>query len=174
MSRTAEWSDSGYEALGRLLAERAGLSFDGARLRALEAETARAMELAGVDTLLAYVELVAADQAALDDLLMEITVGETFFFRDPGHFEFIRRRVVPDFLRRWGSGQVFRAWSAGCATGEEAYTLAIVLQEEGVPAHVLGTDVSLRALDTARRARYRSWSVRTHELACGRACAVKM
>ena len=75
MSRTAKWSDSGYEALGRLLAERAGLSFDRARLRAVEAETRRAMELAGVDTLSAYVQLLAADPAALDDLLTEITVG---------------------------------------------------------------------------------------------------
>ncbi len=91
-----------------------------------------------------------------------MTVGETKFFRDPEHFEFIRRLVLPDVARRRGSDHVVRVWSAGCATGEEAYTLAIVLQEVGLAdrSFILATDISRRSLEAARRARYRSWTLR--------------
>src|SRR5262249_5413501 len=70
--------------------------------------------------------------------------------------------ILPEFRRRWRGIPVVRAWSAGCASGEEAYSLAMVFAEEGLAdrAYLLATDVSGAALAKARRATYGSWALR--------------
>jgi hypothetical protein len=80
----------------------------------------------------AYLLLGARKESPLDDLVGEITVGETYFFREAAQFEFIRWNILRDLLARREPGHVLRAWSAGCASGEEAYSLAILLTEEGL------------------------------------------
>jgi chemotaxis protein methyltransferase CheR len=160
---TAAMSESRveYDAVLALLGRRTGLAFPPARREAAEAGVARAMGRAGCDDLGVYLARLQAEPEALDDLIAELTVGETYFFREPAQFEFLRRRALPDLWRRGGAAPV-RAWSAGCASGEEAYSLAIVLEQEGLGErdHVLATDVSRAALGRARRARYGPWSLR--------------
>src|SRR4051812_1125694 len=120
------------------------------------------MSRAGSADAVRYHELIAADPAALDDLIVELTVGETYFLREPGQFEFIRREVLPEVRRRKGADAVIRAWSAGCASGEEAYSLAILFEQEGLASqtHILATDISRAALAKARQSVYSSWSLR--------------
>lgn len=101
-----------------------------------------------------YYDLLESGAAPgeLDVALDLLTTHETYFFREPKHFEFVRDRV----LRGWPGGRMFRAWSAACSTGEEAYTTAMIAAEclgEG-PWEVLGTDVSAHAVEKARAARY--------------------
>ncbi len=94
-------------------------------------------------------------------LVRAILVGETYFFRQPEHFRFIAQEGVPAALRRGALS--LRGWSAGCATGEEAYSLAACLQASlphAFPVEVLGTDLSEASLETARRASYGTWSRR--------------
>ncbi|QSQ23477.1 methyltransferase domain-containing protein [Pyxidicoccus parkwayensis] len=94
-------------------------------------------------------------------LARSVLVGETYFFRQPEHFRFISQEGVPAALRR--GALALRGWSAGCATGEEAYSLAACLQSSlphGFPVEVLGTDLQESSLETARRATYGSWSRR--------------
>src|SRR6187397_542958 len=81
--------------------------------------------------------------------------------RDPVQMDHIRREVFPAFKSR-AAGASPRVWSAGCATGEEAYSLAILLAEEALDdgAFVLGTDLSAAALARARAASYSDWSMR--------------
>lgn len=153
------WSDPAWAAIAELLRERAGLVFTATRRPAAEGGMRRAMERAAVRDPRVYAATVAQGGAALDDLLAELTVGETYFFREPAQFDFVRREVAPAF-RAAGARQPMRVWSAACATGEEPYSLAITLAESGVPASVLGTDVSRERLAAARRARYRPWSLR--------------
>ncbi len=89
-------------------------------------------------------------------------VGETYFFRHPEHFRFISREGVPNLLRH-GPLARLRGWSAGCATGEEAYSLSACLlacAPPGVPVEVLGTDLHEGSLASAKRALYGSWSRR--------------
>jgi len=158
----ASWSAPAYEAVARVIGTRTGLSFpSGSRARA-EAGIARAMARVGLADVARYGELIQARAEALDDLLVELTVGETYFFREPAQFTVIRGTVLPDIRRRRGPTHAIRAWSAGCASGEEAYSLAIVLAEQGVgePAHVRGTDISRAALAKARAATYGAWSLR--------------
>jgi chemotaxis protein methyltransferase CheR len=146
------------EDVVRFVARHAGLAVANRR-EGLEAGIRRAMARAGVTDPAAYLGVLAVDQNALDDLLNELTIGETYFFREPGQFEFIRRAVLPEFRH---TGKLLRAWSAGCASGEEAYSLAILFAQEGLAGqtHLLATDLCRAALDRARRGVYRPWSLR--------------
>jgi chemotaxis protein methyltransferase CheR len=137
------------------------------RRAGLEDGIRRAMARAGVTDPAAYLDLLERDTGALDDLLEELTVGETYFFREPGQFEFLRRTVLPEFRR---SGRRPRAWSAGCATGEEAYSLAILFEQEGLgeAGAILATDLCRSALERARRGVYRPWSLRGEAAALAR------
>src|SRR5205085_1616717 len=126
------WSHPGHEAILRLLGERTGLSFPPQRYESTEHGIRRAMTRSGVRDLHEYRLLLESDPAALDDLIVELTVGETYFFREPVQFEFIRREVLPEIVQRRGAEHGVRAWCAGCASGEEAYSLAIVLAEAGL------------------------------------------
>ena len=94
-------------------------------------------------------------------LLHRLRVGETDFFREPAHFDLLREVVVSAW-RADPEGRTLQVWSAGCATGEEPYSVAITLDELGVldRARILGTDLSEEALHGARRSSYSAWSLR--------------
>ncbi len=87
-------------------------------------------------------------QVALDLL----TTNETYFFREPKHFAFLRDRILP--ARR--PGITFRVWSAACSSGEEPYSLAMLLADRlgGAPWEILASDISTRVLERARRGHY--------------------
>ena len=105
-----------------------------------------------------------ADQA-LSGAARDIS-GETYFFRDHGQFELLRHRILPALIEQRRNVKTLRLWSAGCATGEEAYSLAMLL-DLLLPEHedwrilLLGTDVNRQALDKAREGYFGSWSFRT-------------
>ncbi len=156
------WTHPTYEAVIRLLGERTGLSFPAQRHDSAEQGIRRAMTHAGVADLDRYRTLLESDDDALDHLIVELTIGETYFFREPAQFEFIRGEVLPELQRRRGHEHGIRAWSAACASGEEAYSLAIVFKEAGLAgqAYLLATDISREALAKAHRAIYSNWSLR--------------
>ncbi len=97
----------------------------------------------------------------------EITVGETFFFRYAEQFQALRARILPALIAARASERVLRIWSAGCSTGAEPYSLAILVQEllgDALPdwrVSILGTDISHEALAVARSAEYGRWALRT-------------
>jgi chemotaxis protein methyltransferase CheR len=141
---------------------RAGLSFPESRLPDLEAGVRRAMASTGTGDIRAFAQRLETEAAVFDALIGNVTVGETYFFREPAQFEVLRSRVLPDLRRGLTDGAKLRVWSAGCASGEEPYSLAILLEEQGLAeqATVLGTDVSRAALQRAREASYGIWSLR--------------
>lgn len=83
-----------------------------------------------------------------------LTTNETYFFREPRHFEFVRQHVLPQY----GDGRPLRAWSAACSSGEEAYSLAMLFADElGLQAgrwEILASDISLRMLQRAKKGHY--------------------
>lgn len=141
---------------------RAGLNFPESRLPDLAAGIRRAMASTGVGDLQAFAQRVETEAAVFDTLIANLTVGETYFFREPAQFEVLRNRVLPDLRRGLTDGRKLRVWSAGCASGEEPYSLAILLEEQGLAEQstVLGTDISRAALQRAREASYGIWSLR--------------
>jgi chemotaxis protein methyltransferase CheR len=108
-----------------------------------------------------YLARLAALPALLDDLVDELAVGETYFFRHPDQFRFLADVILPERLAAKPAGPLL-VWSAGCSSGEEPYSLAMAFAERGLlpRVRILATDVSPAALARAREARYRSWSLR--------------
>ena len=102
----------------------------------------------GLTTFSALQDRILHDEAALERLLRDLSVSVTGMFRDPSFFLGLREKVVP-LLRTY---PFVRIWHAGCATGEEVYALAIMLEEEGLydRARVYATDISAVALDKAK------------------------
>jgi chemotaxis protein methyltransferase CheR len=154
------WSSVDYETLESVLRRRSGLIFQPLRRSTVETAAARVMQRIGVAAPSAFVQLVDQNGAVFDDLMAEVTIGETYFFREQAHFSLLRKTIIPAFKERQSAGQRFRAWSAGCSTGEEPYSIALALREEGVAGTVVGTDVSRARLSAARRGEYRRWSFR--------------
>ena len=154
------WSHIGFARLGALLGERAGLRFAPNRQPAAELAMRRIMRDLQLSDPLQLARLAERDGDALHALLAEVTVGETYFFREMTQLEYVRHEVLPSFRELRSTERPLRVWSAGCASGEEAYTLAILLREAGWSgtSRVLGTDVSRPRLVAARRARYTRWS----------------
>lgn len=96
----------------------------------------------------AYFDTVAVGGSALQGLLNRVTVQETAFFRHPEQFEVLARDVLPTLPRP------VRIWSAGCANGQEAFSLAMLLQEQGIDGSVIGSDLSTTAVQRTAAARY--------------------
>lgn len=144
------------------VALRTGLVFRGSRRSRVEEQLRDASRSAGARSMEEYSERLQEEESLLAHLVDELTVGETYFFRQPEHFEFIRRKVLPEYSRTHDEKAIFRAWSAGCASGEEPYSLAIVAAEEGFGARsrILATDISRASIEAARRATFGRWSFR--------------
>ncbi|WP_182870702.1 CheR family methyltransferase [Rhodopirellula sp. JC639] len=154
--------DPEFRNLLNWLTKHTGIKFREDQLRYTMNTVRQLMKRAGVDRYAEFRLSLAKHSNLLSDCIDQLTVGETYFFREPRHFEFIRHRVLPELRLRRGPLEPIRAWSAGCASGEEAYSLAIVFTQEHVsPAStILATDLSNTALEKARRAEFRPWSFR--------------
>jgi chemotaxis protein methyltransferase CheR len=101
----------------------------------------------------------------LHALVEHLTVGETYFLRDPAQIAALRETILPDLIQRRAGEQRLRLWSAGCSTGEEPYTLAILLRENfyihaAWDVLLVGTDVNRESLRIAREGNYPAWSFR--------------
>lgn len=111
----------------------------------------------------------AAGLPVRDELMSLVTVGESFFYRNPAQFQFLRQKLLPELLahkQKAGSRRV-RIWSAGCSTGEEAYSLAHLLSAFGAQFSdceclIIAGDINRRNLDLAEAGTYRRRSVRAH------------
>ena len=157
-----DWGDPDFEEVARRAARCSGMAIDAARRPHAADAVGRSMARAGLRDLPAYAALLEADPEAMADLLGELVVGETYFHREPAQFRHLRDVAIPEVRARIGPGATLRAWSAACATGEEAYSIAMTLAEadHAGPHRVLGSDLSERSLGTARSATYRPWSLR--------------
>jgi chemotaxis methyl-accepting protein methylase len=146
--------DSVAELLHRRIGLRPDQSLRGRLRRSIREEAARH----GQDAT-SFLERLVTDGAALQALLNRVTVQETGFFRHPEQFEALVRDILPNLDRP------VRIWSAGCANGQEAYTLAMVLEETGTDGCVVATDLSTAALHRTTAAHYsrRELSGLSHE-----------
>jgi chemotaxis methyl-accepting protein methylase len=151
-----------HAAVLELLEQKHGIGRRGTSLPAwVEARLDRALDALSVDgDLGAALALLRADPVRLAEVADVLRVGETRFYRDPAQWEALRKAVLPQFTRR----ERARALSVGCSSGEEAWTLAMLLDESRGGAassfRVVGLDRSLPALSAARDGLYAGESVR--------------
>jgi len=120
----------------------------------------RRVQQRGSSSMADYIELLGKDAQEPELLAKDLLIGVTHFFRDPEAFKFLEQHVVPQILSSTLSGEGVRIWVPGCASGEEAYSIAILLRERlaGVraapPVQIFGTDIDSDAIVEARQARY--------------------
>jgi len=140
----------------------AGLVFPPGRLGDVERCVAKMAVRAGTRDPKQLLKRLQEDALLLEELLDGLVVGETYFFREPQQFESLREFVLPELLRLRPLDARISVWSAGCATGEEAYSLAILLEQESLSSRsdILATDVSATAIKKAKRATYEHWAFR--------------
>jgi two-component system CheB/CheR fusion protein len=150
----------GVSAALRFLQNAYGIDFTHYKPSTVVRRIERRLQLTQAGSLEAYVEKLANDTAELDDLFHDLLIGVTRFFRDEGAFECLEERIIPDLVERAKPNDEVRVWVAGCATGEEAYSIAILLQEElrkrqsRSRLKILATDLHRGSLDFASRGLY--------------------
>jgi chemotaxis protein methyltransferase CheR len=155
-------ANSATNDITNLVRTYAGLVFPPNRWPEVERVIRKTMANVGVAEPQDFVRLLQANRQVLEGLIGSLTVGETYFFREPAQFEMLRHEILPALRDQHQPGSRLRLWSAGCASGEEAYSLAIALEQEGFidNAVIIGTDISRAALAQAAKAVYGPWSLR--------------
>ncbi|WP_442508082.1 CheR family methyltransferase [Novipirellula sp. SH528] len=153
-------NDSELSDVLAAIEQRTGLSFRSDQQPAICRTLLQLMQRLNIASPNAFIKALREDPDVYQQLVNEITVAETYFFREPKQFDFIRHQVIPELRSRRGDSTILRAWSAACASGEEAYSLAILCQQEAQHLDLLGTDISPESIARARCATYRDWSFR--------------
>jgi len=169
-SRQREMNDRSTLAPGlfskfqKLIYQEAGIWLATHKHALLTGRLARRLRLLGLKNMQDYFQLVTQpDQQHERAVMIDcITTNETHFFREPRHFDYLERQVFPKWQKEGAAGERLmrlRIWSAGCSTGEEPYSLAMLLlkhfpEGKGWEVEVLGTDISTRVLEKARAAVY--------------------
>ncbi len=153
-----------------LIYQAAGIFHPDAKLRLLHDRCGRRMKELKTQSLREYFEHLAVRptrQIELVALLNEITIGETCFFRNQPQLEAVRRVILPKIVEAKANSAIrrLRIWSAGCSTGEEPYTISMMVQEEcerfnNWTVQILATDLNERSLAQARNASYDAYSTR--------------
>jgi chemotaxis protein methyltransferase CheR len=150
------------EPIWDALSARTGIRLPGARLDAQNPLCGKLLSRVHAVGMAQLLDDLDQEPPLFDELLDELTVRETYFFRDAAQFEFIRSHILPELLARRGTEHMVNCWSAACASGEEAYSIAILMREAGLSdrSRIVGSDISLDALARARSGKYRGWSLR--------------
>jgi chemotaxis protein methyltransferase CheR len=149
-------NDAEFKRFSTLLYDIAGIVLTDAKKVLLTGRLAKRLNALGMSSYAEYYKYVTdgAHDDELNFMIDLLTTNETYFFREPPHFDFLKQ-TVPTQLRQ---GQVYRVWSAAASNGAEAYTIAMIMAERlGVdgPWEILGTDISASMLEQARSGLYR-------------------
>jgi two-component system CheB/CheR fusion protein len=143
-----------------LLRSQVGHDFSQYKPSTIQRRIERRMAVHQIESLDGYVKFLQTTPAETEALFRDMLIGVTRFFRDPEAFKALEEQVIPKLFAGRPAGATIRVWSAGCATGEEAYSLAILLQErleeqrKGLKAQVFATDIDTQASAAARTGLY--------------------
>jgi len=162
-------ADADFGRLKRRIIESTGLAYYADKDADLAQRISRRSAANHVRTCAAYLAILdgaGTGKQELDALIAELTIGETYFFRQAEHFRALSQAVFPDLMRRNHASRRLRIWSAGCATGAEAYSIALLLRNElgeklaGWDVSIVGTDINRRFLAQAQEGRFAEWAFR--------------
>lgn len=154
-----------FSRFSHYIRTRLGINISEAKQTMLQARLQKRLRLLGIESFEEYYDYVFKsgnrNDGELAHFIDAVTTNKTDFFREPKHFEYMVGQVLPEFLQKGiGGRRPFKLWSAGCSTGEEVYTLAMVLAEfarthPGFCYSILGTDICVQALNEAKQGIYR-------------------
>ncbi|MDD5287360.1 MAG: chemotaxis protein CheB [Desulfuromonadaceae bacterium] len=153
---------SALEKILILLRAKTGQDFSLYKKNTVYRRIERRMSIHQIDKIISYVRYLQENPQEVELLFKELLIGVTSFFRDPEAWEHLQKEVISEFLSKRPSGGILRAWSAGCSTGEEAYSLAIAFKEqleqqrpkESFTLQIFATDLDSDAIDRARQGIY--------------------
>lgn len=154
--REFRFRSADFQRVRRLLQESAGIALQDCKRELVYSRLARRLRALGLDRFDVYLDRVEADEAELARFVNALTTNLTAFFREPHHFGYLSRVLVPQWRKE--RREPVRIWSAGCSTGEEAYSIAMTLAEalpEGRPeVRILATDLDTDVLARAEAGIY--------------------
>jgi chemotaxis methyl-accepting protein methylase len=157
-----EKDQSALEKVLILLRSKTGHDFSLYKKNTVYRRIERRMSIHQISRIAGYVRYLQENPQETEILFKELLIGVTSFFRDPAAWEELRQKVLPELLSGYPTGGVLRAWSAGCSTGEEAYSLAMIFKEaleqvkpaENFTLQIFATDLDKDAIDKARAGAY--------------------
>jgi two-component system CheB/CheR fusion protein len=143
-----------------LLRAQTGHDFSQYKPSTINRRIERRLAVHQIDGIASYVKYLQQTPTEVEALFRDLLIGVTNFFRDPDIFKELEEQIIPKLFDGRATGSPVRVWSTGCSTGEEAYSIAILLQEymdghqQSYPAQVFATDIDSRAIATARAGFY--------------------
>lgn len=159
--REFAFSDADFRSLAKYAHEQAGISLADSKRNLVYSRLSRRLRVLGLQTFREYREHLAADPSELESFINAISTNLTKFFREAHHFDHFRTHVALPFVQaaHGKSGHRLRVWSAGCSTGEEPYTVAVVLKREirDIGRHdvrILATDIDTEVIGKGARGKY--------------------
>jgi chemotaxis protein methyltransferase CheR len=164
--REFSFSDKDYRRIAALIQVDAGIDLGSAKAALVYSRLAKRLRALGLHDFESYCDLVEAPEGETErtEMLSALTTNVTRFFRERGHFDHLERHVLPALTAQARKGGRVRIWSAGCSTGEEAYSLALSVLAVDPDAHqldirILATDIDRSVVATARAGVYPSQSL---------------
>src|SRR6187549_3750303 len=121
-----------FQQLSKLVYEQCGISLAEGKKVMLESRLNKRLRLLNISSYKDYIQYLTSQEGIeleLIHMIDVVTTNKTDFFREPHHFDFLKNNLLPDFYQEEKNRRPFRIWSAACSTGEEPYTLAMVLQD---------------------------------------------
>jgi chemotaxis protein methyltransferase CheR len=159
--QTTELTDAQFATISDTVRRLCGIHLHEGKTALVKARLNKRLRALGLTGYGQYVDRIQQDAGGSEAaaMLEALSTNHTFFFREPQHFEVLRRSVIPAMLAQHRDDRCLRLWSAGCSSGEEPYSIAITLKEaitdlERWDVGILATDLSRRVLHAAREGIY--------------------
>ena len=167
LSLSGGLADKDFGRLAEFIQRGYGIKMPPAKKAMLESRLQSRVTQLGMNGYAEYVDYLLSEEGLLNELpamISRVTTNKTEFFRSPVHFEILTTETLPELARSGRRDSPIRFWSAGCSTGEEPYTIAMVVEEYCATAgrveyEILATDLSPQALGVGRRAVYAAGTV---------------
>jgi len=166
---SAKMSDKDFRRLSKFITEYAGIKLPDVKKVMLQSRLQKRLRHLNMDNYKEYIDFVFSEEGLQNEIIHMLDVvstNKTDFFREPIHFEFLEKNVLPEYIRQFPVTRQMKVWSAGCSSGEEVYTIAITLNEfkaenPKFDYRILGTDISTDILQKALNAVYKEEKVET-------------
>jgi chemotaxis protein methyltransferase CheR len=158
MAEVTFLSDADFEQYRKLIYNESGITFTSNNRSILESRLKERLREKNLDSVKSYFSILSRDKEDLKSFLDSITTNLTRFFRNQAHFDALQHYVVPELIKlKKGASPNLKIWSAGCSTGEEPYTIAMLMSEILPPFwkyDIIASDISLKCLMTAKEGFY--------------------
>ena len=151
------FSDADFDAYRNLIYNESGIHFTGTNRSILESRLKEQLRNKPIPDVKTYFDMISRDKEELKAFLDSITTNLTRFFRNQAHFDALEHHVIPELIKSKAGSTTIKIWSAGCSTGEEPYTIAMLLSEILPPPwkfEIIASDISLKCLMTGKEGFY--------------------